>query len=393
MKIKTQFTIYNIINLITPIIAIGVISVCFLIIFIMKYPVEELNISRAALLSPIVFTKAFGEFFKNHPDAVLYVFLWLFLCLLILALSSTIITRLMTKSIEKPINDLARAADDIRGGNLDFEVMGSNYEEIDNLCNNFDIMRKELKRAALLEKSMKSERSMLLANISHDLKTPITSIKGYIEGIRDGIADTPEKMNRYLDTIYAKANTIDETVNNLSMFSKLELSRLNFTFSEFDINAFLSEFFESYRLDFEKNGITLVNNISKEAVIVKADREKLSRVFSNLTDNAVKYRSGENPVIEASTMQNSGGIYITVTDNGIGIEEEELQNVFESFYRVDGSRTIKGSGLGLGIVKQIIEKHGGKIWLKSEGLNKGTSAVVYLPLKEAHNAKDTDNRG
>lgn len=380
MKIRTQFTLYNIINLITPILLIGVISVCFLIIFIMKYPVEELDISRASLLSPVIFVQAFGDFFKNHPDAVLYVLLWFFLCLIVLIVSSTAVTGLMTKSIENPINDLARAADDIRGGNLDFEVMGSSYDEIDKLCNNFDIMRKDLKRAALLEKSMKAERSMLLANISHDLKTPVTSIKGYIEGIRDGIADTPEKMNKYLDTIYTKANSIDEMVSNLSMFSKLELSRLNFSFSELDINKLLNDFLENHKLDFEKDNITLINKISSDAAIVNADREKISRVFANLIDNAVKYRSGDNPVIEVKTEKNDGGIYITVTDNGIGIAENELQNVFEGFYRVDSSRTIKGSGLGLGIVKQIVEKHGGKIWLKSEGLGKGTTAAVYLPL-------------
>lgn len=380
MKIRTQFTLYNIINLITPILLIGVISVCFLIIFIMKYPVEELDISRASLLSPVIFVQAFGDFFKNHPDAVLYVLLWFFLCLIVLIVSSTAVTGLMTKSIENPINDLARAADDIRGGNLDFEVMGSSYDEIDKLCNNFDIMRKDLKRAALLEKSMKAERSMLLANISHDLKTPVTSIKGYIEGIRDGIADTPEKMNKYLDTIYTKANSIDEMVSNLSMFSKLELSRLNFSFSELDINKLLNDFLENHKLDFEKDNITLINKISSDAAIVNSDREKISRVFANLIDNAVKYRSGNNPVIEVKTEKNDGGIYITVTDNGIGIAENELQNVFEGFYRVDSSRTIKGSGLGLGIVKQIVEKHGGKIWLKSEGLGKGTTAAVYLPL-------------
>lgn len=380
MKIKTQFTLYNVIMLITPIILIGVISVCFLIIFIMKYPVEELNITRASLLSPIVFARAFGDFFKNHPDAVMYIFLWLFLCILLLIISTTITTRLMTKSIEKPINDLARAADNIRKGNLDFEVMGSAYDEIDVLCSNFDIMRKELRRAEVRERNMKSERSMLLANISHDLKTPVTSIKGYIEGIKDGVADTPEKQKRYLDTIYAKANVIDELVNNLSTFSKLELSRLSFCFENMDINKFLNDFFEDCRLDFEKNNITLINRIPSYSAIVKADREKIRRVFANLTDNAVKYRNKSSSVLEITAAKRDGGIYITVSDNGIGIEEKELKNVFEGFYRVDSSRTVKGSGLGLGIVKQIAEKHGGKIWLKSEGLNKGTTAIVYLPL-------------
>ena len=382
MKIKSKFTLYNIIMLITPILLIGVISVCFLIIFILKFPVEELNITRASMLDPLVFSQALGEFFKGNPDAIGYVVLWLFLCVVLLVVSTTVATHFMTKSVEKPINDLARAADYIRDGNLNFEVMGSDYDEIDKLCTNFDTMRKELKMAQERESYMKKERSMLLANISHDLKTPVTSIKGYVEGIRDGIADTPEKMNRYLDTIYAKARVIDDMVNNLSMFSKLELSRMTFDFEEGDINVFLRGLVEDYRLDMEKNGVELVSNISDETAIVKIDYEKISRVFSNIIDNAVKYRNENNPMLEISTFTRDNGVYVCISDNGIGIEEKELKNVFEGFYRVDSSRSIKGSGLGLGIVKQIVEKHGGKIWLKSEGLGKGTTAIVYLPIAQ-----------
>ncbi len=382
MKIKSKFTLYNIIMLITPILLIGVISVCFLIIFILKFPVEELNITRASMLDPLVFSQALGEFFKGNPDAIGYVVLWLFLCVFLLVVSTTVATHFMTKSVEKPINDLARAADYIRDGNLNFEVMGSDYDEIDKLCTNFDTMRKELKMAQERESYMKKERSMLLANISHDLKTPVTSIKGYVEGIRDGIADTPEKMNRYLDTIYAKARVIDDMVNNLSMFSKLELSRMTFDFEEGDINVFLRGLVEDYRLDMEKNGVELVSNISDETAIVKIDYEKISRVFSNIIDNAVKYRNENNPMLEISTFTRDNGVYVCISDNGIGIEEKELKNVFEGFYRVDSSRSIKGSGLGLGIVKQIVEKHGGKIWLKSEGLGKGTTAIIYLPIAQ-----------
>ena len=382
MKIKSKFTLYNIIMLITPILLIGVISVCFLIIFILKFPVEELNITRTSMLDPFVFSQALGEFFKGNPGAIGYVVLWLFICVVLLVASTTIITRLMTKSIENPINDLAAAADYIRGGNLIFEVMGSDYDEIDRLCSNFDSMRRELKMAQERESYMKKERSMLLANISHDLKTPVTSIKGYVEGIRDGVADTPEKMNRYLDTIYAKAETIDDMVNNLSMFSKLELSRMTFDFEMGDINAFLRGLAEDYRLDIEKNGVELVNKIPQEKAVVKIDYEKMSRVFSNIIDNAVKYRSDNKPVLEITTFTRDKGVYVCISDNGIGIEEKELKNVFEGFYRVDSSRSIKGSGLGLGIVKQIVEKHGGKIWLKSEGLGKGTTAIIYLPIAE-----------
>ncbi len=168
-------------------------------------------------------------------------------------------------------------------------------------------------------------------------------------------------------------------VNNLSMFSKLELSRLTFSFQNGDINAFLRGFIDDCRLDFEKKGVSVTDNISEEKAVVKIDYEKMSRVFANIIDNAVKYGSESNPEIEINTFTRDGGVYVYISDNGIGIDENELKNVFEGFYRVDGSRSIKGSGLGLGIVKQIVEKHGGKVWLKSEGIGKGTTAVVYLP--------------
>ena len=380
MKIKHKFTLYNIIMLITPILLIGVISVFFMLIFIMKFPVEELYITRAALLNPVIFSQALGEFFKSNPKALWYLFLWLFISISLMAASTTIVTRLMTKSIEKPINDLARAADYIKKGNLEFEVMGSEYDEIDNLCHNFDEMRKELRLAEKREEHMKRERSMLLANISHDLKTPITSIKGYIDGIRDGVADTPEKLSRYLDTIHAKADVIDNMVNNLSSFSKMELSSSDFHFENGDLNIFLKGFVDDYRLDLEKSKVLLIDNISNEKAMIRLDYEKISRAFANIVDNAVKYGSKENPTLTVSSFIRDGGVYVNIADNGIGIDEKDIGKVFESFYRADRSRSIKGSGLGLGIVKQIIEKHGGKIWLKSEGLGCGTTVTVYLPL-------------
>lgn len=377
MKINTKFTLYNIIMLIAPILMIGVISVCFLLIFIFKYPVEELDISRAALLEPAMFARALGNFFTDNPGAIGYIIIYIVICISLLGISMTIATRLMTRSVKKPIEELTRAAEYIRGGNLDFEVLGSDCDEIDTLCTSFDDMRRSLKQADAREKRMKKERSMLLANISHDLKTPVTSIKGYIEGIRDGVADTPEKMNRYLDTISNKADTINDMVNNLSTFSKLEMSRLVFNMETVDIFALVSEFAESNRLGAEEKNVKLTNSVPKVPATVKADKEQIARVFANLFDNAVKYGGTE---IEVGGFIRDNGAYVTIVDNGIGMEEKDIKNVFESFYRADASRSIKGSGLGLGIVRQIAEKHSGKVWLKSDGVGKGTTATVYLPL-------------
>lgn len=381
MKIKRKFMISNVAMFLIPIVLISIISAIFLIIFVMRYPVHELQISRAALLSPKIFSRALGDFFTMNPSAIRYVCIWAIACVVIAVVTTTVATTRLARSIIRPIRDLTEAANQIREGKLDFEVLGSEYEEFDELCSVFDQMRRQLKNSKEKEAFMRQERSMLLANLSHDLKTPITSIKGYIEGIRDGIADTPDKMEKYLTTVYAKAGMIEEMVNNLSTFSRLELSKMHFTFAIGDLNDFLKEVAEEYRLDIESKGLRLCLDIPQEKAMVRLDYEHLHRVFANLIDNAMKYTKNQNGEIRVSSYIEQKGVFAQISDDGIGIAKDQLQSVFEEFYRVDPARNlnIKGSGLGLGIAKQIVSKHGGKIWLRSEE-GQGTTAVIYLPL-------------
>ncbi len=372
-----------------PVLMIGVVSVVFLIIFIMKFPVEELSLSRAALLNPVTLIRAFGQFFKNHPESISYVFLWLLICTVIIAVSTTVVTRLMVRSIERPIKSLTDSVESIKNGCLSFEVMGSDYDELNELCEGFDEMRRGLIAADEREADMKRERSLLIANISHDLKTPITAIKGYIDGINDGVADTPEKLKRYLDTIRRKADTIDNLVNNLSIFSKLELSRLEFSFAEGDLREPLRDVLEGCRLDLDSAGIRLEAELGDEPLIVRMDAEKLRRVFSNIIENSIKYRRPESEKLTVKARKSGGSVYVFIEDDGMGIEPAELNKVFDSFYRTDESRTsqIKGNGLGLGIALQIMRRHGGKLWLKSDGLGKGTTAILCLPSEDGGGKK------
>ena len=195
MKLRQKFESYNFIMLTAPIAIIGVVSVLFLIIFVMKFPVEEMHINRTALLNPVILTQAVGAFFISHPTAVTYLIVYGAICVAVCAVTSTILTRRLVQSLEKPILELRENVDNIRKGELRFEVMGSDYDELDDLCEGFDAMRRELIRSVEREERLKHEQRMLISNISHDLKTPVTSIKGYIDGINDGIADTPEKLS------------------------------------------------------------------------------------------------------------------------------------------------------------------------------------------------------
>lgn len=390
MTFREKFRLYNIILLITPIFFIGVVSVIFLILFALRFPVEELYPSQASLINPLIFIKAVGAFFNKNPLAVGYVAIYILICIAICATTNTLITSRLVKTIEKPIKELRENVDTIRSGNYSFEVMGSEYDEINDLCEGVDRMRHALLAAREYESHLKKERNMLIANISHDLKTPITSIKGYIDGINDGIADTPEKLSKYLDTIRKKADLIDELVTNLSTYAKLEVSGLTFNLDVGDLRDLILDICDGYRIDTEQNNIDFNINICGEPLTVMIDGEKMRRVFINIIDNAIKYRCSSGSKIDIKCFKEENFAYVTIIDNGTGINPNELEKVFESFYRTDSSRTsqIKGNGLGLSIARQIVQKHKGRLWLKSDGEGKGTVATVCIPIHGGINAID-----
>lgn len=393
MKLRQKFEFYNLISIITPIVLIGVVSVLFFIILIVRFPVEDMYLTRAQLLNPSILFSALGTFFSSHPSSLSYIGLYIIICISILIASNTIFTRSLASSLEKPIRELRDNMDKIRFGSLTFEVMGSDYEELDDLAEGFDSMRRSLLMAREHEEQLKNERNLLIANISHDLKTPVTAINGYIDGINDGIANTPEKLRSYLNTIQVKSHIIEELVENLSTFAKLEGSGLSFDFETGDLCDLIYDISDSYRIDCENAGLELVVTDSGVPLKVEIDGEKMRRVFNNIIDNAIKYRCADSRKITIHSYADDNFAYVTVTDDGIGIDSDEIIKVFDSFYRTDQSRTsqIKGNGLGLGIAKQITEKHNGRLWLQSDGIGCGTTVTVCIPLIERNSyEKNTD---
>jgi len=292
-----------------------------------------------------------------------------------------ILSASLYRAVSEPLKDLRGAAETIAEGNLSFEVLSCEDEEINDLCISFDQIRQRLKKNAEQEKRIETERNMLIANLSHDMRTPITSIKGYLEGIRDGVADSPEKMQKYLDTIYNKALILERLVDNMTQYSELELGRMQYAFEFIDLTEYLRDLEEDYRQSLEDGGFHLDVNLLDMPLTVVADRDKLKRVLDNLLSNAIKYnKAGGN--VSLLTQTDGKGVLLSISDTGMGIKESDLSKVFIGFYRGDASRSnIKGNGLGLAISKQIIESHRGKIWIKSEE-NIGTQVYIYLPLRE-----------
>lgn len=311
---------------------------------------------------------------ENAALAIIYV-------LFILTFTNGILTYLVSKSIIKPLKQLEKAANEIKNGNLDYKISACSKDEIGDVCVAFEEMRTRLKESLAIQQQYEENRKELISNISHDLKTPITSIKGYIEGIRDGVADTHDKMNKYINTIYTKANYMDNLIDDLFLFSRLDLNRVPFDFQAVDIGSYIKNCAEEFNFDFDRENIELTSNIPEKPIMVKADLQKLKRVIMNIVDNSIKYKGIGRLKISISVQDKDDDAMIIVKDNGKGIPKEALPYVFDRFFRADASRetTRGGSGLGLAIVKRIIEEHGGRIWVESE-INEGTA--IFFTLKK-----------
>ena len=286
------------------------------------------------------------------------------------------------RSIAVPLVKLKKATKNIKEGNLDFVLEVEGNDEFSQLCQDFEEMRKRLKESTEEKILMDKENKELISNISHDLKTPITAVKGYVEGIMDGVADTPEKMDRYVRTIYNKTNEMDHLINELTFYSKIDTNRIPYTFSKLNVEDYFSDCAEELGLEMETRGIELVYaNYVEKGVQVIADGEQIRRVVHDIVSNAIKYMEKPRGIIQLRVKDVGDFIQVEIEDNGKGIAAKDLPYIFDRFYRTDVSRNSSkgGSGIGLSIVKKIMEDHGGKVWATSR---LGIGTIMYFVLRK-----------
>lgn len=286
------------------------------------------------------------------------------------------------RSIATPLVKLKKATQNIKEGNLDFVLDVEGNDEFSQLCQDFEEMRRRLKESTEEKNLIEKENKELISNISHDLKTPITAVKGYVEGIMDGVADTPEKMDRYVRTIYNKTNEMDHLINELTFYSKIDTNRIPYTFSKLNVEDYFSDCAEEVGLELETKGIELVYaNYVENDVVVIADGEQIRRVIHNIIGNAIKYMDKKRGIIQIRVKDVGDFIQVEIEDNGKGIGAKDLPYIFDRFYRTDISRNSSkgGSGIGLSIVKKILEDHGGKVWATSR---EGIGTIMYFVLRK-----------
>ena len=332
----------------------------------------------------------YGNYVSQFKSALVGFIFMMFLIMLVL---TTALSALVYTQFIRPLVRLKEAAEEIGTGNLNspVDVSSSRKDEIGELCRSFNDMRVRLNESVELKMQYEEENRELISNISHDLKTPITTIKGYVEGLMDGVADTPEKQDRYLKMIYNKANELDALINELSLYTNITNNAIPYEFHRVSVKDYFNDCMEEVRADLLSHNMTLTyNNYCAEDVKVVVDPDQLKRVINNVVTNAIKYTDKEEGHIDISIEESEKMVKVSINDDGRGIDKESLPHIFDRTYRADSARRSRGgSGLGLAICKKIVEEHGGKIWATS---TKGEGTTIYFTLKKYIKEENKDEQ-
>lgn len=281
------------------------------------------------------------------------------------------------------MKELEEAAKRIKDGDLDFHVNVSGNDELTDVLSAFEDMRRELYKTSKEKYEAEEEQRALISNIAHDLKSPLTSIKGYAEGLRDGVCKTDEKRLSYENTIINKADEMNYLLNELSIYSKINANEIPYDFEQVNVKDYFTDLSGEIELDLENNGVKFIyRNFVESTASIIIDRKEIFRVIHNIINNSVKYRGDRELMIYLSLKSVDDFVEVEIKDNGPGIEKEDLPYIFDRSYRADESRNSKvgGSGFGLSIAKKIVEEHGGRIWAVS---SKGNGTTIYFVLKKA----------
>ena len=306
--------------------------------------------------------------------------------IVILLVTSVLLTTWIGNSIFKPIDELNIAMQHIKDGNFDYMLPTDVKEkgEIGAMYRNYEDMRLRLKESADEKIEREKQNKELISNISHDLKTPITAIKGYSQGLLEGVAANPEKQMKYVRIIYNKANDMNNLINELTLYSSIDNNRIPYNFVKLNVGDYFGDCIEEIGADLESKSIKLnYSNLTSPQTQIVADPEQIKRVVNNIVSNSVKYleRDDGTGQIDIRILDEIDSIRVELEDNGKGIAQQDIPNIFDRFYRTDASRNSKqgGSGIGLSIVKKIIEDHGGYIWATS---HEGEGTCMHFVLRK-----------
>lgn len=295
-----------------------------------------------------------------------------------------VVSWFVVRSITRPLDQLKQAADDVRRGNLTHVVRHVTNDKIGEVSMAFEAMRVQLLENEKVRDQYEQNRQQMISSISHDLRTPVTAIKLHAEGILDGVADSPQKMSKYLRSMVSNAQVIDRLLKELTLLSNLDAQQESFQFSKVSMHRFMQDLVGEWAYDFEKEDVRFhVDMRLEKSETLLLDVVHFRRVLVNVIENALKYVQRRPLEIHIAVDEVGDLCQIRIWDNGLGVSEDQLEQIFERFHRVDQSRqaNMPGSGLGLAIARHIILRHRGRIWAENHP-DAGLEIVIELPLSK-----------
>lgn len=301
-------------------------------------------------------------------------------CILVWILVSRLFTWWLTQKIMKPLDELGRGAKRIRENDLSKRINYRGDAEFEEICDAFNAMQVHLREEQETNRKYEKARTEMIAGISHDLRTPLTAIRGSIKGILDGVVQDEERQEKFLETAYRRTGDMDVLLNQLFYLSKLETGNMPLHVREMNLSEWLTEYMKGKEQILESEKINFQKSIPAEPVQASLDPEALQRILDNLIENSRKYSDASPLQMDVSLCQQDDQINIVLADNGKGVPEEKLPRIFDEFFRGDESRNRReGSGLGLYIVRNLVESMGGKVWAEN---NSGLVMHLEFPMKE-----------
>ena len=319
-----------------------------------------------------------GSYFQDYILRYFHIFIVVFLIATVI--TNAVLSYWLSWSVLKPLEKLSCGTKEIKEGNLDAVLDYDKQDEIGVLCQDFEEMRKYLKQSVEQRLEDEKRRQEMIYGISHDLRTPLTSIGGYLDGLMDGIADTPDRRERYLNAMKTRTKDLERLVDSLSEYSSLANGEQKYNLVWNDFRQYVSDYLRLFREEAKNNRVIFLLESSEEECYLYFDTREMDRVFSNLITNTVRYREREASVVKIllSKEVDRNWVEVIYADDGPGVKQENLSQIFDTFFRADMARSHagKGSGIGLAIVKKIIEGHGGTV--SAENRN-GLAIIIKLP--------------
>lgn len=288
----------------------------------------------------------------------------IFIVILFLIISVFGYAHLTSKKIVRPLKEILKGIKKMTEGVYSTRIDFNAENEFAEIKDAFNFMAEEIQTSEIERNKLENSRQQLLVDISHDLKTPLTSIRGYAKALNDGMVDDEEKVKKYLNIIYNKSERATLLIENLHEFTKLDNSQYKINKEEQDFSEFVREIVSEFYNEFEEKHFELEIDLPEHEIMYKFDKLEMERAISNIISNVLKYNpSGTKARIELSN--DNHGIQLIIEDDGIGIDENLKENIFDPFTRGDKARRTKGgTGLGLSITNKIIQKHGGSLILE-----------------------------